>query len=83
MQLYVPLARCLFKAIEGMVDLAHKIRVLGVFEPWRLLHVDWLINIPVEKRGFEVHLTTRPGFSRHEGVQEEKRVEMLLFSFSS
>ncbi|XP_044374846.1 BTB/POZ and MATH domain-containing protein 2-like [Triticum aestivum] len=55
-----PRTRCLFEAVQRLVEEAHVLGVVRVDETRRLLTVDSLGETPVEKGVVDVHLMDRP-----------------------
>jgi hypothetical protein len=57
----VPSTRSLLQAIERLVEMKDMVRMIRIHKTERMLTVDDLINIAIEKGILDVKLTNRPG----------------------
>ena len=54
MQFHIPEPRALLKAIQCLIELPDLVRMLGVFETWRLTNIDVSIDIAIEKHSTDI-----------------------------
>ncbi len=66
----------LFQIIQGLVKFTHKMFTSLVHEPLRLLHVNLLFKLVVEKCHFHVHLIDLHVFQSHQCKNTTNRCKL-------
>src|ERR1044071_3917250 len=56
LQRVIPSTRCLLQPIKSFVQPVHHVRILRVFETWRLHNIHFLFYFSVKKCTFHIHL---------------------------